>query len=307
MNNLLVVYNTFGAKDNYGHYFTCIDSILSNGLPEGTKVAISSVCNSENTRNALLERYKDKIIFCSMEDRVPVNITFNKAVQECVSKFGEFKYYLYVDSGIDFLGNDGAIVKAVNAMEDNDLGLLSFQVINDHCLGNVGLTSFLEDGVHLVPLGSACNGHSELFSNEIYKTFGSKLIPDVFAAYCTESVYSFIVAAINKRWGILGGPILNHCKAVDGASSSNKHISQVFGNHWNNLLCSRDARTFILDPEALEAGLGYEECNKIMLHKADVYENSFPKNAEKLKEMINKYFYLSNSDMDYSKIICQIN
>ena len=66
-------------------------------------------------------------------------------------------------------------------------------------------------------------------------------------------------------------------KALDGPSSSVSHVSKKFKNPWNNLLYERDALEFINDSEAVDCGLGYEECNNIMNHKKEAYdENDFP-------------------------------
>ena len=91
-----------------------------------------------------------------------------------------------------------------------------------------------------------------------------KIIPDVFAAYCTESTFSFLTAAVASKWIILKDLQVKHLKGVDGASSSQPHGSLVYGNSWNNLLYGRDARDFIFNQDAIQSGLGYEECNKII-------------------------------------------
>ena len=66
------------------------------------------------------------------------------------------------------------------------------------------------------------------------------------------------------------------------------------------------ARDFINDPEAIEAGLGYEECNEIMIHDSTKYdENDNPKEPDSLIRMINKYFFLSKEELDYDKMKCK--
>ena len=63
----------------------------------------------------------------------------------------------------------------------------------------------------------------------------------------------------------------------------------------------RDAMNFINDLDAIEAGMGYEECNNIMMHKKEAFdENGYAKYPEKLKEIIKKYWFLSKEEFDYN-------
>ena len=49
--------------------------------------------------------------------------------------------------------------------------------------------------------------------------------------------------------------------------------------------------------------MGYEECNQIMMHNKNAYDDSsMPLDAKKLSECIKKYFYLSENELDYSTI-----
>jgi len=301
MQDLLVVYNTFGFKNNIEHYKECLNSIFNSDLPPKTRVIISSCMNSKECRDELQREYGDKLLHSYVDEGLPVNITFNLAVDRAVRLEGEFKYYLYVDSGVDFKGNEGAILEATKVMDSDKYGILSFQASNDHALYNVGIHNPpLKGRNHEVPVGTACNGHSEMFSNAVRKRFRA-LIPDVFVAFCTESTFSFIAAAIGKRWVILGDYLLNHRKGVDGASSSVPHSSPKFGNTWNNLMFGRDANQFIQDKEAYKVGLGYEECNNIMNHDPNAYDsNGLPIDQKALASKVEKYFYLTPSEFNYS-------
>ena len=99
---------------------------------------------------------------------------------------------------------------------------------------------------------------------------------------------------------------MEHQKSVDGASLSIPHWSPRYHNPWNNLLYTRDARDFINDPEANNAGLGYEECNEIMMHNPEAYNSDeSAKYPEKLTEMIKKYFFLDSAELDYNNIKCK--
>jgi hypothetical protein len=301
MQDLLVVFNTYGTKDNHIHYSKCIQSILDCDLPKDTKIVVSSCNNSKLCREYLNSTFGDKILICEIDQNLPVNITFNLTVKRCVRMFGEFKNYLYIDSGVDFLSNQGAIKEAIEVMNCGKYAMLSFQVCNDNALYNVGIHNPpLLGRNHEVPIGTACNGHAEIFSNDIFKRFNGLLMPDVFAAYCTESTFSFVSAAVGKKWVILKDYLLNHAKGVDGASSCVPHFSPTYHNTWNNLLFGRNAEDFIHDQEAIDAGLGYEECNSIMIHDANAYTfDGLPKDPERLASVVEKYFYSTKNEFNY--------
>ena len=118
---------------------------------------------------------------------------------------------------------------------------------------------------------------------------------------------SFFASAIKKKWVILKDQIVHHAGTVEDPRGSNSadfpKKSAVHNNPWNNLLFERNALDFINDPEAIEAGLGYEECNSIMIHKDDAYdENGYAKHPEKLRQILLKYFLLNKDEFDYDKI-----
>ena len=99
--------------------------------------------------------------------------------------------------------------------------------------------------------------------------------------------------------------IVHHQASMEGhlsASAAFPHHSPKYRNPWNNLLHGRNALDFINDPDAIEAGLGYEEMEEIMLHKDDAFdENGYAKYPEKLKKMIKKHWFLSKEEFDYDK------
>jgi hypothetical protein len=164
----------------------------------------------------------------------------------------------------------------------------------------------------VVPLGKLCNMHAFLYSHDFYENFNEKIIPDVFKAYCTESTFSFLNVALKKKWVIMKDLYIKHYHQTmisDFASCCAYfkpgigHISEQHNNPWNNLMCDRNALDFINDPEAIDAGLGYEELNDIMIHKESAYDEDdnalFP---EKLKQVILKYFFLSEEEFNYNEI-----
>jgi hypothetical protein len=308
---LLVIYNTCGisGRNNTDWYVKSLNKLLEQNF-DNYRVVFSSCLNSEECRDEIFSTFGGKISYCHHSQPHTVNVTFNKTVQECVKHFGEFEGYLYVDSGILFT-DDAAMKNAYDLFKRGTAAFVTIQVDTDTGFDQIGLehetgSSQVNEENMVIPVGKACNLHSQIFSNEAFKVFNKKLMPDVFKAYCTESTFSFLCAALKKNWAVLKEVMLHHKKGVDGASSSVPHWSPEHGNPWNNLFCGRDARQFIEDPAAQEAGLGYEECNEIMMHDPTKYdEKGHSKSPQKLIEMINKYFFLTEEELDYDKIQCE--
>lgn len=308
---LLVVYNTCGIqRDNTDWYIECINSLLEQDFDD-YRVVLSSCLNSPECFKKVYDTFGNKISYCYHAEPHTVNITFNKTVQECVSHFGEFEGYLYVDSGVIFSRKD-VLQKAYDLYMSGPYAFTSVQVDTDTGFDQIGFENDPSDAIQvkeedfIVPVGAACNLHSQIFSNQAYKTFDNRLMPDVFKAYCTESTFSFLCAALQKKWVILKDIVVRHEKGVDGASVSVPHWSPVHKNPWNNLFADRNALDFIKDPEAIAAGLGYEECNRIMIHDPSKYdENGYSNQPDKLIKMINKYFFLTKEELNYENIKCR--
>jgi hypothetical protein len=157
----------------------------------------------------------------------------------------------------------------------------------------------------LVPLGRACNAHVFAYSKDFYSKFKGRLWPDIFAAYCTESVFSFMTAAIGKKWVIVADKVAYHAKGAigaDGASAGFDHVGSK-GVPWNNLLAGLDMNRILSNPEAWNSGFGYEEVNKIFLHNSEAYdENGNCKEPERLLSFLNDNIFLPPSALEYHHI-----
>jgi hypothetical protein len=319
---ILVVYNTCGInRDNTDWYIKSINSFLGQDL-EGYRVVLSSCLNSSECIKKLYSTFGNKISYSFVADPLTVNITFNKAVKGCIKEFGEFESYLYIDSGCSFDDQKDILSKLYESYKkDEELknGIISIQVSTDEGLDQLGGDfKYESSGIqiknrdHTIPIGKAINLHASLFSNEIFKKYDN-ILPDVFAAFCTESTFSFLAASVNLKWVILADRQIRHLKAIDGPVASQPHRVAapdkdgqiVQNNSWNNLLCGRSALNFINDKEAIDAGLGYEECQNIMIHKKEAYNNGRSLQPEKLKQSIQKFFFLKKEELDYDKVSCK--
>jgi hypothetical protein len=304
---ILTIYNTCGIhRNNTEWYSKCLRSVLDQDYSDN-KIVMSSCVNSEACIRSIKEQFQDLVEVVYFPDRYIVNTTCNKTIQVMVEKYGEFDAYLFLDSGVYFT-DPQSISKAVQSIKENNYSMLTLQTDTDTGFITIGYQDYssvpqIVDQDFVFPMGHACNLHCQFFSNDIFKAFGNKIIPDVFAAFCTESTFPFLNAAVGKKWGILKDVMVPHNKAVDGPSSSQPHFSSSHNNTWNNLLYGRDARDFINDPEAISCGLGYEECAGVMMHNKSAYDGNenaiFP---EKLKSAILKYFFTNESDLDYNNI-----
>ena len=301
--DFLVVYNTCGIRsDNVGQYIKSIRSILDSKTDFTFRVIMSSCLNSEECRREVHTAFGSEIDIMAVDEPHTVNITYNNSCLHATKQYGVPKGYLYIDSGVDFIDNDETLNKGFLSFLENDYGILSFQVDTDHGFDSLDIDHPVKGEDFIIPLGGAVNGHADLFSSDIIKEYGA-LWPDVFSAFCTESTFSFVAASVNKKWAILKDHVLTHKKGIDGPSLCVPHISPQTKTPWNNLLCGRDALDFINSKEAIEAGLGYEECNNIMMHNKNSYDDkNLPKNPSALKECIKKYLYLSRDELKYPEL-----
>ena len=322
MNNrkLLAVYNTCGVSgDKTDWYIKSIETLIDQDL-DGTEVVLSSCRNSTRCIEQVYKKFGNKISYFLTPQLYTVNITFNKAVQESVKYFGEFDGYMYIDSGCIMDEQKDIFRSAHKTMVDNDYGIVVVQTDTDECLENLGPPYVYEsreiqvkDEHLVVPIGVSVNQHTAVFNNKIFKQY-NKLYPDIFAAFCSESVLNYIASSVDMRWAIMADRQVRHLKAVDGPSSGFQHRVEakdktgqmVKNNPWNNLLYGRDAYDMINSKEAYLAGLGYEECAGIMPHNPEAYDQDGRcKDSRRLSETIRKYLFLSKEELDYDTIECR--
>lgn len=306
LSKILTIYNICQKdKDNTDHYINSIRSILNQNFADH-RVVISACKNSDTCIRRLRNEFGNKIDIL-LYGELTANITFNKTVRECIKKYGNFQGYLYIDSGITL--TDPNIIGSISERMDTGIySMITVQTDTDNISRLVLGFDWVIGNDYIIPIGKGCNCHCQLFTHDLYETYGGKIIPDVFKAYCTESVFSFLNAAIKKKWVIIKDIIIHHHHGLDGASTYFACISERFGTPWNNFLFGRNTFDFMNDPEAINAGLGYEEIAGIMMHKSDMYdENGFSRDPEKLKMVILKYLYSNKQEIDYDNLAFSFN
>lgn len=306
---LLTIYNICGIsqKENVNFYIDSLRSIV-NQKNINHDIVVSS-CLSQDSTLSKINNIFPQIKINSINDKVPVNVSFNHTASIFDDNHDAF---LYIDSGVSF--NTDCIIEKmaekinagpyamISCMADGDNGPLTDPGIAGHVPGK----SFVIDqnNESCIPIGSALNAHCQIFTREI-KDYYQNIIPDIFAGFCTESVYSFICAAIKKRWVVCKDIMVNHRLSLDGASSGFDPRNWI-------LLTGRDSydHPFAIDsymdrifnPLAHQYGLGFEECRNILEHDPDQYdENMFCKNNY-LKKYIKDNLYLKPEEFDYTNI-----
>lgn len=304
MRKILVVYNTCGisGKDNTNYYIKCLDSFLSQNFDD-FEVAVSSCLNPPDQQQKLVGVFGDSLHYNFINEKLPVNVTFNDTVRQCVNRLGNFEGYLYIDSGCHF-GNDlDTLLKMYELYKSGPYGIVSALASNDNGTESVfGFSAPIRENF-LIPVGKAINGHVQIFSNEIFERFG-RIIPDVFATFCTESVYSFLAACCSQQWVVIKDLVIPHEKSIDGASAGFAHIPPNGAPIWDNTFCSkRSMREIISDVEGIRAGFGYEECNRILMHDPSCFdETGFAKYPEELTKFMVDNIFVSPPHFSYENI-----
>lgn len=307
---LLTIYNICGIskKENTNFYIESLQSIVDQ-KNINQDIVISSCLSSYSTISKLKNIFP-QIKINYIKDIVPVNVSFNHTASVFDNSYDGF---LYLDSGISFNQNDFIEKMAektnigpyamVSCMAEDDNGPMIDHIIP---IGYTRGNGFVldENNEICISIGSALNTHCQIFTREIKDYYGN-IIPDIFAGFCTESVYTFICAAIKKRWVLCKDIIANHRISMDGASSGfdpGQWIYSTGRDSYDHPFAIDTYMDRILNPLAQKYGLGFEECRKILIHDPNQYdENMFCKN-DYLKEYIKNNLYLKSKEFNYKNI-----
>lgn len=313
---VLAVYNTCGisGREPLDWYIRCIDSILSQDLGTnltGFKVLISSCLNNPVVRTALMNRFGSLVSYNFIDEHITVNASFNHSILKS-QQFGEFDWYLYLDSGVMFteptqlnkaVGFTNWEMDIATIKVDNDTGFQPWLGVDNPNPAHPArdLPGGQKEAVYYLPVGKACNLHAQLFSKRFVQSYLYKPMPDIFVAYCTESVFSFMCEGSRGRWAILPDIILHHDKSVDGAVSGFDHIGPR-RQYWNNLLGNKDIMSILGQQEAWDCGFGYEEMNNVFNHNPHAYNQGglSVKEPDRLLEFIRTNLYVNKDLLNYN-------
>ena len=308
MNRLLVVYNTCGISKrvNINYYIQALHSIFQQDL-DGVTVALSTCCNDAEHINHLLETFP-KLVANANFNQVPVSVTFNDTVEQCVKLLGEFEGYVFVDSGIvmqkpDDLRNlyDLYTVNqdTISARTNEDTGY-------DIWFGTTQFGQNLFEHDHLsIEVGRAVNLHVQFFSNEWLQAY-NRILPDIFAGQSMESVFSFLTASLQKKWFVHKDVVLFHNTGMDGPSSGFlPHIWKARGNEtWDHLFGTQESILDIIN-RGKKYGMGYEEVFDIAIHDSSKFDENGYVLDDRLQHYIRDNLFLTKEQFDYSKMNTQ--
>ncbi len=305
MKKLLVVFNTCGINrnENIAYYNYAVNSIIDQDL-DSYDVVISSCLASEQTKDNFNSVYGDKVDRIYVDERVPVNVTFNLAVIEAVKRHGPYEGYMYIDSGIHLTGQPDTLRKLYDIYKSGPFGMVAGRTNTDTGADQwFGCTNeeLFRNGPVVIPVGRAVNLHIQIFSNRLFEFYG-KLIPDCFASYCTESVFSFVTAAINQKWIIANEPVVYHQCGMDGGSAGFNPLvyKRSGGDLTNHGFCVPSVHNIMKGGH--EYGMGYEECASVVVHKPEKYDENGYCIDPQLKYYIRDNVFLSKDKFDYDKI-----
>lgn len=306
MNRYLLIFNTCEIKqNNLFLYIKGLECLLYQTQSDFTlDIAISGCALTTATKVGLQKKFGSRLFYNFIDEILTVNVTFNKTVDEIVKRKGRYTGYIYVDSGV-ITDNPNAIQEMHERIVTGVFGIVTLQTNTDMGLKNwFGLPdNFIWKGQDfIIPIGKCVNLHFNYFDDRIYQYYG-KIIPDIFKAYCTESIFSFLVAALGLQWVVVKDVILTHLKSADGATAGFEHIGDK--GYWNNLLCGLDMQDILKNPRAKTSGFGYDEWANVFPHDPTKFDQYGKALDTDLKSFIKEFMFLPQHLFNYENIKCK--
>tara|TARA_Y100000361_G_C11136912_1_gene332537 strand:+ start:189 stop:1286 length:1098 start_codon:yes stop_codon:yes gene_type:complete len=225
---ILLVYNTctIGGGENLRGWENNLATIQRQNF-EDIKVVVSE-CRGNVKNKPNIDSFINKIndvgySYNVIYENLPIHITFNHTVNEMVKKFGKFEYYMHVTSGLDF-PKDDCLKNIYDYLNNNkDIAVLNLSADNDNVFPPDCTESnhFIKDiGYHMKP-GYRVNQHCSVYSNEYYESYDGILRPDIYVGNAVEPTFSYLSAAIGKKYVICPlsvCPPLRHRRTADGGN-----------------------------------------------------------------------------------------
>lgn len=310
---LAVIFNTCGIRtEHVNEYIEAISRVVAQDLD--TKIVVSSCLNSDSCISTIKDRFQDKVVINRILDKLPVNVTFNHSCLLANKLYGDLDGYLYMDSGV-MLKTRQDLSNLNKLFMSDDYGMVAAQVDTDggyHQWFGLGKNDldhstnhlFFESGDFVIPIGKTINLHCQIFSKKLLDFYGY-LFPDIYAGYCSESVFSFVCAAIKTKFVLSKDVIVSHIHGMDGGSSGFDPVA------WKRSGKETYEHPFMVDSvvriakEGHQYGFGYEECQNIVNHDPDKFDGFMAKD-DRLKDFIKSTQFIGNSVFDYSTIASEV-
>lgn len=314
MKNILVVYNTCGisGKENSSVYIKNISSILKQNCE--FDLVISSCLNSDYTINNLKKYFGKNVKYNIIEERHPVNVTFNHSVIESIKRNGRYLGYVYVDSG-SYFSDENLLKGMCEKLYTKKYGMITPQPSTDteYYAGlkigryrgddEYAKKIMFENGDYVIPVGRGLGTHTNLISDTIQDFYG-RCYPDIFAGHCTESTFSFLISALKLQWVLLKDYLVDHTIGIDGQSSGFDTMQHFMsgGQTYEHPYVIKSILERVCTQEAYDNGMGYEECRNIMLHREDQFDDNYHCLNDRLKYIIKESLFLKQNELDYANI-----
>ena len=305
--NLIVVYNCCGisGKESVDKYVGRIRNLVEQRNCD-FRVVVSMVRNSMEDQNRIIREFGNKVSYNFIDSLITVNQSFNHTCIVAAKHLGVPEGFLYVDQGCDTATETEALRKLWEGHKSGNYAMTAAMPSNDEGFplwfpGQTEETLFNGKDVLVIPVGKTTNLHFQIFDKSLVTTFGRPL-PDIFAAFSTESVFSFVCAAIGKRMGLWRNVRIQHEHTI-GTGSAGFLTAGVVPQTQLVTGAPKTIAEIIADPEAKALGLGFEECQSMMMHDPECYDQSgqhkFP---PRLFRYIRDNLYLPSEGFDYNEV-----
>lgn len=303
---LLLIFNICELKSRSLHsYINSIEGLLEQNY-DNYNIVISGCGVSLATKAALQHRFGKRVWYSWIDQAYIIPFTFNKTLLEVIKAAGEFDGYIYIDSGIHVKGIPNCLSEINDRAMTEKYGMICLQADDD--MGYDWWYGWPRDSIirgndFIVPVGKCVNLHFQYYDKLLQRTYGG-LIPDIFAAYCLESVYSYFSIALKRQWVIVKDLVIHHVKGMDGSGVCiPDHIGPKGAG--NNLYGGIDVTDIVYSDEAKALGFGYNEAGSGLGQFYHMHDPSkftpegLPKEPERMVKFIKDKLYLKKHQFDY--------
>jgi len=260
-NKIFVVYNTCGLNEvpKVKEWIKRIKPLVSQTL-DGVTVCHSDNGSDDKSLNVVKEEFGKDISYFNIKTPLPVHITFNACVRECVSRFGEFEWYIHLSSGTTFedksdlekiynyVNSDSDIARVVVPAQNDNSAPIDFIVhalelkhdskmshhTKSHRLNQTPeMQRWDKSKKYVLKPGQRSTNHASVISNEWYKKYNGKLHPDIYNGIGVEGNYSYLATAIGKQNVIIPTDILGRYVPNDEVEgTSDRHNLRLKRKNW---------------------------------------------------------------------------
>lgn len=319
--DLLIVYNIFGATE-YEMYDKHLKTIISNLKKYNTentiRLVVSACLKSIECLNKIKENFGDYLTIILYDERLPVQVTFNKTVLTSIEMFQEdYEAYLYMSGDSHFLDDTKDILpRLIEKNKTGEYGIIHLETDDDY-MGFFGTFDFLARSNHdrKIPLGNWNNFIVGSLHKSLKEFYGVPM-PDVHGVCQMEPTLSYACSALRKKYIVMGNSLLGHFVGSDSTVPRLNSRGQEYKDRGVNcgLMWGRTfAKDILSDIEAINAGLGYYPYNNNELqpenwipHDKSKFDENELSIDENLKFGVKRCFYTNKNEIDYDTIIYEI-